>query len=243
MYRAPLKELRFVLHELLDDARLSRCDAYSEYGVELADSVLEEAAKFAEGVLAPINRVGDREGARWTPDGVVMPAEFKRAFAQFVEGGWPQLRASPDHGGQGAPQVLGTAVEEMWASANLAFKLCPMLTQGVIEALERCGTEEQKGRFLPKLVSGEWTGTMNLTEPQAGSDLGAIRTRATPDGEHYRLQGQKIFITYGDHDLHAEHHSHGARPHRRIAGRHQGHLDVHRAEGARERGRLARRAQ
>lgn len=200
MYRAPLKELRFALHELLDDARLSRCDAYKDYGVEFADSVLDEAAKFAEGVLAPINRIGDRTGARWTPDGVVMPPEFRRAFGQFVEGGWPQLRASPQHGGQGAPIVLGTAIEELWASANLAFKLCPMLTQGVIEALERCGTPAQQHRYLPKLVSGEWTGTMNLTEPQAGSDLGAIRTRAVREGGHYRLHGQKIFITYGDHD-------------------------------------------
>ena len=129
-----------------------------------------------------------------------MPAEFKEAYAQFVEGGWPQLRADPEHGGQGAPIVLGTAVEELWASANLAFKLCPMLTQGAIEAIERCGTDEQKRKYLPKMVSGEWTGTMNLTEPQAGSDLGAIRTRAVPEGEHYRLFGQKIFITYGDHD-------------------------------------------
>ncbi|HEX2493334.1 MAG TPA: acyl-CoA dehydrogenase C-terminal domain-containing protein [Steroidobacter sp.] len=200
MYRAPLKELRFVLHDVLDDARLSRCKAYDEYSPDFADSVLEEAAKFAEGVLSPINRLGDLEGAKWTPDGVVMPAAFKRAFEQFVAGGWPQLRSAPEHGGQGVPSVLGVAVEELWASANLAFKLCPMLTQGVIEALERCGSEEQKHAYLPKLVSGEWTGTMNLTESQAGSDLGAIRTRAVPDGQCHRLYGQKIFITYGDHD-------------------------------------------
>ena len=162
--------------------------------------MLEEAAKFAENVLDPINRKGDREGAKWTPDGVVMPADFKEAYAQFVDGGWSQLRSDSEHGGQGAPIVLGTAVEELWASANLAFKLCPMLTQGAIEALERCGTVEQKRKYLPKMVSGEWTGTMNLTEPQAGSDLGAIRTRAVPEGDHYRLHGQKIFITYGDHD-------------------------------------------
>jgi acyl-CoA dehydrogenase len=129
-----------------------------------------------------------------------MPASFKDAYAKFVEGGWPRLRASPHHGGQGAPLTLCTAVEELWASANLAFKLCPMLTQGAIEALERCGSKEQQQQYLPKMVSGEWTGTMNLTEPQAGSDLGAIRTRAVPDGDRYRLFGQKIFITYGDHD-------------------------------------------
>jgi alkylation response protein AidB-like acyl-CoA dehydrogenase len=201
MYHAPLKELRFVLHQLIGDARLSELEGLSEYSPEFADSVLEEAAKFAEQVLEPINRAGDLEGARWTKDGVVMPAKFKDAYAQFVAGGWPQLRASPEHGGQGAPTILGTAVEELWASSNLAFKLCPMLTQGAIEALERCGTPGQQHRYVPKMVSGEWTGTMNLTEPQAGSDLGAIRTRAVPEGDHYRLYGQKIFITYGDHDL------------------------------------------
>lgn len=200
MYRAPLRELRFVLHELLDDSRLSQCPAYREYDASFADAVLEEAAKFAEGVLAPINRIGDLNGAKWTPEGVRMPPAFKDAYAQFVNGGWSQLRASPDYGGQGAPLLLGTAVEELWASANLAFKLCPMLTQGAIEAIERCGSQEQKERFLSRMVSGEWTGTMNLTEPQAGSDLGALRTRAASEGEHYRLYGQKIFITYGDHD-------------------------------------------
>ncbi|MGH8177676.1 MAG: acyl-CoA dehydrogenase [Steroidobacter sp.] len=200
MYRAPLKEIRFALHELIGDERLTRCPALPDYSTEFADSVLDEAAKFAEGVLDPINQLGDREGAKWTPDGVVMPAKFKDAYGQFVEGGWPQLRAAPEYGGQGAPIVLGTAVEELWASANLAFKLCPMLTQGAIEALQQCGSDEQKRKYLPKLVSGEWTGTMNLTEPQAGSDLGAIRTRAVPDGRQFRLYGQKIFITYGDHN-------------------------------------------
>jgi alkylation response protein AidB-like acyl-CoA dehydrogenase len=140
------------------------------------------------------------QGAKWTSDGVKMPAEFKQAFAKYVDAGWSQLRASPEFGGQGAPIVLGTAVEELWASSNLAFKLCPMLTQGAIEAIERCGSHEQKQLYLPKLVSGEWTGTMNLTEPVAGSDLASIRTTAAPEGDHYRLRGQKIFITYGDHD-------------------------------------------
>ncbi|HEY4367028.1 MAG TPA: acyl-CoA dehydrogenase [Steroidobacteraceae bacterium] len=200
MYKAPLKEIRFALHQLVRDQQLAEIPAHADYSADFADSVLEEAAKFAEEVLDPINRVGDQKGPRWTPDGVQMPAEFKAAYQQFVEGGWQQLRASPDHGGQGAPTVLGTAVEELWASANLAFKLCPMLTQGSMEALARCGTEEQKAKYLPKMVSGEWTGTMNLTEPQAGSDLAAIRTRAVPDGKNYRLFGQKIFITYGDHD-------------------------------------------
>jgi 3-(methylthio)propanoyl-CoA dehydrogenase len=200
MYRAPLKELRFVLHQLIGADRLSRSDALADYTPEFVDSVLEEAGKFAEQVLDPINRIGDREGARWTPEGVRMPAAFKDAYAKFIAGGWQGLRASPERGGQGAPTVVGTAVEELWASASLAFKLCPMLTQGAIEALERCATPEQQRKYMPKMVAGEWTGTMVLTEPQAGSDLAAIRTKAVPEGDRYRLYGQKIFITYGDHD-------------------------------------------
>jgi 3-(methylthio)propanoyl-CoA dehydrogenase len=200
MYRAPLKELRFVLHQLIGDQRLVGLSGLHDYSTEFADAVLEEAGRFAEGVLDPINRIGDRTGAKWTPDGVRMPAEFKAAYGKFVEGGWTQLRAAQELGGLGAPIVLGTAVEELWASANLAFKLCPMLTQGAVEAIGRVGTQEQKEGFLPKMVSGEWTGTMNLTEPQAGSDLAGIRTRAVREGDHYRLYGQKIFVTYGDHD-------------------------------------------
>ncbi len=201
MYKAPLKELRFVMHHLLGDQQLAGLPGLEEYSGDFTDSVLDEAGKFAEEVLQPINRLGDTKGAKWTPDGVVMPAEFKAAYAQFIEGGWAQLRASQKHGGQGAPTMLGTAVEELWASANLAFKLCPMLSQSAVEAIERRGTKQQQETYLPKMISGEWTGTMVLTEPQAGSDLAAIRTRAVRDGDHYRLYGTKIFITYGDHDL------------------------------------------
>jgi 3-(methylthio)propanoyl-CoA dehydrogenase len=200
MYRAPLRELHFVLDELLGSARLSACPAFADYSSELADSVLGEAARFAEGVLEPLNRPGDQQGARWTPDGVVTPAGFRDAYQQFVAGGWPQLGADPEYGGQPVPQVLATAVQELWAASNLAFKLCPMLTHGAVHALDLTGTPEQKRRFLPKMISGEWTGTMVLTEPQAGSDLAQTRTRAVPDGDHYRLFGQKIFITWGDHD-------------------------------------------
>ena len=200
MYQAPLKELRFVLHELLGDGQLAGLEGLSDYSPDFADSVLDEAGKFSQEVLAPINRIGDSKGARWTPDGVLMPDEFKRAYQQFVAGGWSQLRGSQEYGGQGAPTVLGIAVEELWASANLAFNLCPMLTQGAIEAIDQVGTEQQKHKYLPKMISGEWTGTMNLTESQAGSDLAAIRTSATPEGDRFRLRGQKIFITYGDHD-------------------------------------------
>lgn len=200
MYKAPLKELRFAIHQLVDDSRLANLPGLPDYSPEFADAVLEEAGRFAEGVLDPINKIGDRTGAKWTAEGVRMPAEFKAAYGKFVEGGWTQLRANSEFGGQGAPIVLGTAVEELWASSNLAFKLCPMLTQGAVEAIDQCGTQEQKEKYVPKMVSGEWTGTMNLTEPQAGSDLASIRTRAVPDGDHYRIYGQKIFITYGDHD-------------------------------------------
>jgi 3-(methylthio)propanoyl-CoA dehydrogenase len=202
MYRAPLKDLGFVLHRLLDDGQLSKCAQFADYSADLGDTILQEAGKFAENVLEPLCKSGDREGARWAADGSVRtPTGFKAAYEQFVEGGWPALRAHPHFGGQGAPTLIGTAVEELWASSNLAFKLCPMLTQGAIEALELTGTETQKALYLPKMISGEWTGTMNLTEPQAGSDLAAIRTRAVPEGDHYRLFGQKIFITYGEHDF------------------------------------------
>jgi alkylation response protein AidB-like acyl-CoA dehydrogenase len=200
MYRAPIRELRFVLDELLGASVLSAYPGLAEYSSETAESILGEAARFAEEVLEPLNQSGDREGARWTPAGVVTPQGFAAAYRQFVEGGWPQLGADPQYGGQPVPQVLGTAVRELWGAANLSFKLCPMLTQGAIEALDLCGSTAQKQLFLPKLVRGQWTGTMDLTEPQAGSDLGQIRMRAVPDGENFRLFGQKIFITWGDHD-------------------------------------------
>jgi 3-(methylthio)propanoyl-CoA dehydrogenase len=201
MYRAPLREMRFVLEELLGAGALSQCPQFAEYSDELARSVLEEAGHFAETVLEPLNRTGDVEGARWTPQGVVTAPGFRAAYEQFVAGGWPALGAEPQYGGTPVPRVLVSAVGEFWGSANLAFKLGPMLTHGAVHALELTGTDEQKARYLPKMVSGEWSGTMVLTEPQAGSDLGAVRTRAVPEGDHYRLFGQKIFITWGDHDL------------------------------------------
>jgi 3-(methylthio)propanoyl-CoA dehydrogenase len=201
MYRAPLREMRFVLEELLGSSSLSASPLLGEYSDELARSVLEEAARFAEGVLEPLNRPGDTQGARWTADGVVTAPGFREAYKQFADGGWPALGSAPDFGGQRVPQVLGTAVGEFWGSSNLAFKLGPMLTHGAVHALELCGSPLQKQLYLPKMVNGEWTGTMVLTEPQAGSDLGQVRTRAIPEGDHYRLFGQKIFITWGDHDL------------------------------------------
>jgi alkylation response protein AidB-like acyl-CoA dehydrogenase len=201
MYRAPLKDLSFVLNELIGANALGSCPAYADYSADLADSMLAEAARFAEGVLEPLNQSGDREGARWTPQGVITAKGFREAYRQFVADGWPQLAGSTEYGGQGMPAMLTTAVAELWGSANLSFKLCPMLTTGAVEALELCGTPEQKQKFLRKMTSGEWTGTMCLTEPQAGSDLAQIRTRAVPEGRHYRIFGQKIFITWGEHDL------------------------------------------
>jgi 3-(methylthio)propanoyl-CoA dehydrogenase len=200
MYRAPLRDLRFVLDELLQSQVLAQWPGLADYSSEVAESILGEAARFAETVLDPLNRPGDKQGARWTPDGVVAAPGFREAYRQFASGGWTQLGTDPEYGGQPAPQVLVTAVQEIWASANLAFKLGPMLTHGAVHALELRGSPEQKQKFLPKMIGGEWTGTMVLTEPQAGSDLGLIRTRAVPEGHHYRLFGQKIFITWGDHD-------------------------------------------
>ena len=200
MYRAPLEELRFVLEELLGTGRLAACPALADYSDEVGASILQEAARFAETVLDPLNRPGDREGAHWSPEGVSTPKGFREAYRQFVSGGWQQLGTDPEFGGQRVPLSLSSAVQELWGASNLSFELCPMLTHGAVHALELCGTETQRRLFLPKMTSGEWTGTMVLTEPQAGSDLAQVRTRGLPEGDHYRLFGQKIFITWGEHD-------------------------------------------
>jgi acyl-CoA dehydrogenase len=201
MYRAPLREIQFILHELLGDQPLEAGYADIDYSGELADNITEEAAKFAESVLEPLNQPGDREGARWTPQGVITPKGFREAYAAYMEAGWPQLAVGTHLGGQGMPHVLTIAVEEMMFAANMAFFLGTSLAHGAVGAIAASATEEQKAAFLPRLVSGEWMGTMNLTEAQAGSDLALIRTRAVAEGDHYRIFGQKIFITYGDHDL------------------------------------------
>jgi 3-(methylthio)propanoyl-CoA dehydrogenase len=201
MYRAPVREMRFVLEELLGASSLAASAELADYSDELARSVLDEAGRFAEGVLEPLNRPGDLHGARWTPDGVVTAPGFRDAYRQFAAAGWTALGSDPHFGGQLAPRVLVSAVAEFWGSACLAFKLGPMLTHGAVHALELCGSTAQRERYLPRMISGEWTGTMVLTEPHAGSDLGLVRTRAVPDGDRYRLFGQKIFITWGDHDL------------------------------------------
>ena len=201
-YHAPLKEMEFVLNELAGLAQVGKLPGFEEATPDTVAAILEEAAKFATNVLDPLNGPGDREGSTRLADGSVKtPAGFKDAYRQFIENGWNGLTKNPDLGGQGLPQLVATPVEEMWHSANMAFDLCPLLTQGAIEALELCGTPEQKALYLPRMVEGTWTGTMNLTEPQAGSDLAAVRTRAMPQGDGtYKLYGQKIFITYGEHD-------------------------------------------
>ncbi len=201
MYRAPVTELRFVLESLLDAGQLACLPQYADFSLDTAEAVLTEAGRFGVEVLAPLNQSGDREGAIWSPEGVQVPTGFREAYGQYVQGGWPQLGVDAAHGGQGAPQVLVSAVEEIWCASNVALMLCPLLSRGAIEALLMVGSAELKQAYLPKMLSGEWAGTMNLTEPQAGSDLAAIRTRAAPAGSHYLLAGQKIFISYGDHDM------------------------------------------
>jgi alkylation response protein AidB-like acyl-CoA dehydrogenase len=201
MYRAPIAEMRFVLEQLLEAGSLARLRKYADFSMETAEAVLEEAGRFGAEVLAPLNQPGDREGAQWTPHGVQMPTGFRDAYRKYVEGGWPQLNVDTAHGGQGAPLVLASAVEEIWCSSNVALMLCPLLSRGAIEALLLVGSSQLQKTYLPRMLSGEWSGTMNLTEPQAGSDLGAIRMRAAPAGDHYLLTGQKIFISYGDHDM------------------------------------------
>ena len=197
-YTAPLRDMTAALKA----AGFDRLEAaFPEADAETAWAVLEAAGEFAAGVIAPLNRQGDLVGAKYANGKVTAAPGFADAYRQFVEGGWNSLSAEPEFGGQGLPKTLEIAVFEMIQAASLAFGLCPMLTQGAIEALAAHGTERQKRLLLPKLVSGEWTGTMNLTEPQAGSDLAALTTRAEPVGQGgYRLSGQKIFITWGDHD-------------------------------------------
>jgi alkylation response protein AidB-like acyl-CoA dehydrogenase len=200
-YAAPLAEMRFVLDELADLPGLARLPGYEEASPDLAEAVLEEAGKLAAEVLAPLNQPGDLAGSVYENGVVRTPAGFKEAYAQYVESGWNALPFEPEHGGQGLPWALAIAVQEMWNAANMSFALCPLLNQGAVELLQAHGSAAQKALYLPKMISGEWTGTMNLTEPQAGSDLGALKARAEPENGHYRITGQKIFITYGEHDL------------------------------------------
>jgi 3-(methylsulfanyl)propanoyl-CoA dehydrogenase len=205
-YKAPIRDMQFVLKELAGLDEVAKLPGCEEVSTELVDQILEESAKFASGVLSPLNQSADLEGSKWDRGAVTTAKGFKEAYRQFIEGGWPALQAPPEYGGQGLPKIVSTPVIEMWKSANLSFSLCPMLTTGAVEALILRGADTLKRTYLKKMVAGTWTGTMNLTEPQAGSDLALVRTRAvrTRDekcGDHYRISGQKIFITYGEHDM------------------------------------------
>ena len=201
-YRAPIKDMLFVMSELAGIDAVSRLPGYEDAGIETAAAVLEECAKFTEGVVAPLNWVGDQQPS-WFRDGQVTTTPgFKEAFRQFAEGGWQGLQHPAEFGGQGLPKLIHAACSEMVNSANMSFALCPLLTDGAVEALLTAGSEEQQRTYIPKLLDGSWTGSMNLTEPQAGSDLSLVRTRAEPqpDGT-FRLFGTKIYITYGEHDM------------------------------------------
>ena len=201
-YKAPLREYRFLLNDLLDISQYSHLPGFEDAPADLVDAILEEAAKLTEEVLQPLNQVGDREGCTLQNGVVTTPKGFKDAYKLLVEGGWPALVADTAYGGQGLPNALGVIFNEMVSSANMAFGMYPGLSHGAYSALSQHGTDEQKKKYLPKLVTGEWTGTMNLTEPHCGTDLGLLRTKAVPVGDgSYKISGQKIFISAGEHDL------------------------------------------
>ena len=197
----PYKDAAFIIDELIDFDRLCEDGGLQDVNSELVTAILEEANRLATEVWGPLNVVGDQQGATLDETGVRETPGFVEAYRQYVEGGWASLPFGEEYGGQGMPKLVGTATEEIWQSANLSLSLCPLLTHGAVDALEQHGSDELKAMYLPKMISGEWTGTMNLTEPQAGSDLAAVAARAVPEGDHYLLSGQKIFITWGDHQM------------------------------------------
>jgi len=201
-YKAPVKDMLFNIEHLAGIEQIAQIPAFADAGLETAQAVLEECAKLNEGVIAPLNWDGDKNPSSWKDGVVTTTPGFKEAFAQYAEGGWQGLQHPVDFGGQGLPKTIGSACTEILNSANMSFALCPLLTDGAIEALLTAGSDELKATYLENLVSGKWTGTMNLTEPQAGSDLAMVRSRAEPqpDGT-YKVFGTKIFITYGEHDM------------------------------------------
>ncbi|NND92977.1 MAG: acyl-CoA dehydrogenase [Granulosicoccus sp.] len=200
-YVAPVKEIAFVLNQVVGLADIAELEGFEEATADLVEAILDESAKFTGEILAPLNSVGDQQGSQWKEGKVTTPDGWQEAYRQFIENGWGSLSFPPEFGGQGLPMCVSAAVQEMWHSANMSFGLCPLLTQGAVDAIDHHASDELKQRYLPKMVEGIWSGTMNLTEPQAGSDLAAVRTRAEPAGDHYLITGQKIYITYGEHDL------------------------------------------
>lgn len=201
MYHASLNDINFALTYIADYAKIAALPAHSDATRDVADAVLNEAAKFAATLLAPLNQSGDLQGCQLGNGEVQTPDGFREVYQQYVDAGWAGLPFPQEHGGQGLPWILGAIVQEMWDGANMAWGLCPILSRGAIELLLSHGSEDQKSRYLPRLISGEWSGTMNLTEPQAGTDLGRINTVAVPEGDHFRIKGQKIFITWGEQDF------------------------------------------
>jgi len=200
-YQAPYNELLFVLNRLLEVGQLNNIESFSDVNQELIEAVVDEAGKFAAEVLAPTNRLGDLAGNQVKQGSVITPSEIKQAYRQFVDNGWLSLAQPTQYGGQGLPFTVHMAASECWNSANLSLALCPMLTAGAIDAIAAHASDELKNTYLPKLISGQWTGTMNLTEPHAGSDLSNLKAKAIPQGDHYLIKGQKIYITWGDHDM------------------------------------------
>ncbi|WP_186087531.1 acyl-CoA dehydrogenase [Burkholderia gladioli] len=201
-YIAPVKDMLFVMKELAGIDDVAKLPGFEDAGFDTAQAVLDESAKFCGEVLAPLNVEGDKQPSSWSQGAVTATVGFGEAFRQFVAGGWQGLQHPTEYDGQGLPKLIATPCIEMLNASNLSFALCPLLTDGAIEALLTAGTDEQKTRYVPKLISGEWTGTMNLTEPQAGSDLALVRSRAEPQGDgSYKVFGTKIFITWGEHDM------------------------------------------
>lgn len=200
-YSAPVRDIEFTLNEVVGLSDIAGLPGFEDATPDMVSAILEESARFTSEVLAPLNRVGDEQGSKWTEDGVTTPDGWQDAYTQFCENGWGALSFKPEYGGQGLPMCVSAAVQEMWHASNMSFGLCPLLTQGAVDAIEHHASQELKDIYLGNMVAGTWTGTMNLTEPQAGSDLAAIRSKAVPEGDHYLVSGQKIYITYGEHDL------------------------------------------
>ncbi|WP_028470262.1 acyl-CoA dehydrogenase [Neptunomonas japonica] len=200
-YKAPVKDMQFILENISRMPQLAQLATFEDATPDMISAILEEAGRVSAEVIAPTNVVGDEQGVKLENGTVKIPDGFAQAYQQYAEGGWGSLQFDPEYGGQGLPYSLSTSVMEMWQSANMSWGLCPLLSQGAVEALYLNGSDELKNAYLPNMVSGEWTGTMNLTEPGAGSDLSVIRSKAVPEGDHYLISGQKIFITWGDHEM------------------------------------------
>ena len=200
-YIAPIKDMRFAMEELSELDAICDLPDFEGIDLETINAVMEEGGKFANEVLSPLNWEGDQKGTQMDENGVIQCPGFKEAYDQYVAGGWTTMPCDPEFGGMGMPHVAASAVSEMWAASNLSFSIGPMLSIGAISAIERHANEELKQKFLPSMVSGQWTGTMNLTEPQAGSDLAAVRSKAIPNGDHYLISGTKIYISWGDHRM------------------------------------------